>query len=225
MAVVTGVFPYDIDNLLGGRVRVLYAPASEDIPTGIDDIIDMVDPYAVVGDWVDLGATAEASSYSREIESEGYDIQQASGAVLEEITNVSRSITAPLAEITPENLQILEESSAPESLSAGVDIGAQEQIKIGTFDSLSYYRVAFVAMRAQGSGVVTETSSSKTRGRMVAFCLYNCTISADESEISFEKGNLASAPVTFTGFPESGEASGEEYGTWFFEDAGTIADS
>lgn len=41
--------PYDINNLVAGAVRVLYAPTSEPVPVDIADIIAMTDPYAPVG--------------------------------------------------------------------------------------------------------------------------------------------------------------------------------
>ena len=65
MAQVTGAFPYDIDHLLGGRARVLFAPTTEPLPGDISDLVDMTSPYAVNGSWEDLGATRDAASYSR----------------------------------------------------------------------------------------------------------------------------------------------------------------
>ncbi len=223
MAVVTGAFPYDLDNVLGGRARVVYAPDTEAIPTSIADIIDMTSPYEVVGDWVDLGATRDSSSYSKSIESSGYEIQQATSAVLEEITEISRQMTVSIAEIAPENLLLLEEAGAVGTVAAATLKGAQKQVKFGSFSDTTHYRMALIAQRSRSSGVVVEGAAPDERGRFVALCLYNVSLSADESEIEFDKGNLAAAPFTVTAFPEGGETGGEEYGSWFTEDAGTIA--
>ena len=107
MAQVTGAFQYDIDHLLGGRARVLFAPTTEPLPGDISDLVDMTSPYAVNGSWEDLGATRDAASYSRSIGTEGYEIQQATGLVLEEITEVSRQLQVSIAEIKPEHLHDL----------------------------------------------------------------------------------------------------------------------
>lgn len=220
---VTGAFPYDLDNVLGGRARVLYAPDTESIPTSIADVIDMTSPYAVVGDWIDLGATRDSSSYSKSIESSGYEIQQATSAVLEEITDVTRTMTISIAEIAPENIVLLEEAGSIGTIAAATLKGAQKQVKVGSFSDTTHYRMAFIAQRSRQSGVVLEGAGGSERGRFVMFCLYNVSLSADESEIEFDKGNLAAAPFTVTAFPEDGETAGEEYGSWFTEDAGTIA--
>jgi hypothetical protein len=112
MALVTGAFPYDIDHLLGGAVRVLYAPTSVAIPTGINSVIDMVSPYAAKTGWLEFGATKEAFSYSRAFEVQGYEIQQLAGNVLEEISSITRQVTLSAAEIRKEVLAIMEARDA-----------------------------------------------------------------------------------------------------------------
>jgi hypothetical protein len=224
MAQIPGAFPYDLDGLLGGRARVLYAPDSQAIPVNIADVVDMTDPYPVNADWLDLGATRESASYSREIASSGYEIQQATGMVIEEITDVSRTMGVSIAEINPAHLQIIEEAAAVGTVAAAVGKSAQKQVKFGSFSDLTHYRMAFIAQRSRASGQVIEPApGSKVRGRFVMLCLYNVTIAADSSEFEFDKGTLVHAPLTLTAFPEAGQDAGEEFGTWLTEDAGTIA--
>lgn len=213
--------PYDINNLVAGAVRVLYAPTSEPVPVDIADIIAMTDPYAPVGSWVDFGASTETQTYSRSIESEGLEIQQESGAIIEDITDVGRTFAFDVAEIEENNLKVLEEAPSIETIAAVAGASAQKGVAVGGFTELTQYRVAFIGIRKKQSGTVTEPGGA-TRGRMVAVALYRCQLSAEESSIEFGKGNLASAGVNFTSFPESGQPEDQDVGKWLFEDSGTI---
>lgn len=233
MATITGAFPYDIDNLLGGAVRVLYAPTSVSIPTQIGDVIKMVGPdYAPETGWIDLLATKEAFSYSRGFDVEGWEIQQTSGNVIEEITDISRSVNVSVANFTTAILKILEGDTGTITAVAAVPgatntgTSAQSRLTFGSFASLTQYRIAFIARRSKSSGLVTETgNSSATRGRFVMGVGYRAQLSADEIEMEQAKGELTAANTGFTFFPESGQAQGVEYGCWVTEDTGTIATS
>jgi hypothetical protein len=219
-----GVLPFNLEELLGGAVRVLWAPITEDVPANILDIHDMVSPYAPNGDWADFGAAASGSSYGRGISSEGYEIQQSSTAVIEEITGTARRFTTNIAEITPEHLAMIEEGGTVETITASALKSAQKKVPFGNIDSLTRRRIAFVGRRAKGIGAdVTEPASGPVRGAFVCGVLYACALSADEASITFEKGNLASADITFTAFPISGQDPGEEVGCWLEEQSGTIA--
>src|SRR4051794_35345320 len=118
MAQVTGAFPYDIDNLLGGAVRVLYAPTTAALPADISDVIDMTTPYAPVTPWKDFGATKESFTYTRGFDTEGLEIQQVPGAILEDITDLSRTITVSVAELRDELLQIMEQGTIAADVAA-----------------------------------------------------------------------------------------------------------
>lgn len=223
MTPVTGVLPYDLANLLGGAARVLVSDDSTAlpaVPTTIKDVIDCVSPYAPKTGWVDFGATGEGTSYSRDMDSDGYEIQQSTGMVFEEITDISRTLTVDVAEITPEHVAMVENTDSLGTVAAATGAVAQKSVKFGSFTSLATRRVAFIAQRHPNSGIVDEGSIE--RGRFVMLCLYSVSIAADESEMTVEKGSLATLPITFEAFPESGQLQGEEYGTWLMEDAGTI---
>lgn len=231
MTLITGAFPYDIDNLLGGSVRVLYAPTSVTIPDNIGDVIEMVGPdYDAQTGWVDLLATKEAFSYSRGFDVEGWEIQQTAGNVIEEITDITRSVNVSVANFTTAILKILEgDTGTITAVAAAAAAGtagtsAQSRLTFGSFSSLTQYRVAFIARRSKSSGLVTETgNASATRGRFVMGVGYRCQLSADEIEMEQAKGELTAANTGFTMFPESGQSQGNEYGAWFTETAGTIA--
>jgi hypothetical protein len=52
---------------------------------------------------------------------------------------------------------------------------------------------------------------------------YQGQMAADDASLEFGKGSLAAAGVSFTLFPDDTVTLAEEnYGQWFFEDAGTI---
>jgi hypothetical protein len=145
--------------------------------------------------------------------------------VFEEITEITRELEVEMGEVTPENLRVLENAGAPTTIAAAPNKSAQKALKFGSFSVLTARRICFIGMRNPGSGLVTEPVGGITRGRFVMFCLYQATIAADSSEVSAEKGELTSLPVTFSAKPEGGQPQGQEYGTWLLEDAGTISAS
>lgn len=226
MALTGAPFPYDINNLLGGAVRILYSEldgtGDTPIPADIADVFDMVSPYAASTGWTDLGATKESFSYSRSFDTAGYEIQQVAGNVIEELTDLSRSIEVSFADFRPEHLSMIENAAAVDTVAAAAGSSAQKVVKYGSFSSLKRYRFVFAAMRPKQSGVVVEPGG-KTRGRFFVGCAYTAQVSADEVSFEQAKGELTAAGVTFTLFPEPGTPNGQEFGAWFSEDAGTIA--
>lgn len=224
MALVHGAFPYDINNLLGGAVRVLLAPyVVGDIPASPLEAFDQVSPYDANTPFVDLGGTKEDFSYGRNIDVSGYQIQQLQGNVIEEVTDATRTIKVSMAEIGAKGLEIIEQSAAPEDIAAATLTSAYEKVSFGTISDLKRYIAVFVARRSQASGLVLEGAGGLKRGRFVVGVGYNVAISADNVEVGIGKGNLAAAQVTFKFFPEPSFDQGEEFGGWFFEKAGTIA--
>lgn len=231
MVATQGALPYDIANLLGGAVRILYAiPGTGTVPSGsapvpedLSDIIDLVYPYAPKAGWHDFGATKENFTYSRGFETEGLEIQQFQGNIIEEITAISRNMQVSAAEFSPEVIRIIENATGIDTVAASAGVSAQKVVKIGSFASPARYRMAFIARRYIASGSVIEpVSSGRTRGRFVGAWLNQTQVSADDTEIEIGKGELAATGVTFAGFPEPGVDGEEAFGGWAFEDAGTI---
>jgi hypothetical protein len=226
MALSTGAFPYDIANLLGGAVRILYAdPETVAVPGDISDVIDMQSPYASQTGWTDLGATRDAFSYSRSFDTEGYEIQQVAGNVIEELTDITRSIEISFADFRPEHLKMIENAPNIDTIGpvahATDPASEQKRIGFGSFSSIEQYRFAFIAKRPKQAGVVVEGDLTE-RGRFFMGVANLAQIAADEVSFEQEKGTLTAAGVTFTLFPDSTEAEGEEYGAWFDELAGTL---
>jgi hypothetical protein len=219
------LFPYDVTKLARGPARVLYAPVKATLPTKLQELHKLVAPYTVAGEWKDLGAIpeGEAPSYSRGFESEGQNIEQETGSIFEELTDVNRSMQVTVAEIDPTNLKIIEGTSiANETVAKGKEISEQEVVPIGVVPELPQYRVAFIFQRRIEAGVVKEPTTNLERGRLIAVVLNRVQLSADDSEISIEKGSLVSAPITFEAFPEPEQTAEKSHGRWFFEKAGTI---
>lgn len=226
MAEVTGTLPYDLDDLLGGGARVLIsddAGALPAIPANVKDVIDPEDPYTAKTGWRNVGATTDGTTASRDMDSEGYEIEQTSGVVFEEITEITRQIEVEMAGVSPANLVVMENASGVTNIAAAAGHVAQKAIKFGSIRDLKLRRVAFIGQRNIRSGIVEESVGGVERGRFVMYCAYSCAIAADSSEATMEKGELMSLPVTFNAFPEAGQPQGQEYGTWILEDAGTIA--
>lgn len=227
MALGAGPFPYDIDNLLGGAVRILYgdpagAPAVA-VPAGLDDVFALNGgPYAAATGWKDIGATSDSFTYTRGFDTSGWEIQQTAGNVVESITEITRTIEISIAEFRPELLQMIENANAVTTIAAAAGISAQKKVSFGSFTGTKRYRFAFVSQRDRASGIVTETGGA-TRGRFVMGVAYLASISADDVSIEQNKGDLTAAGVTFTLFPDTSQPIGEEHGAWFLEDAGVIA--
>ncbi len=229
MALVGFPFPYNIENLLSGAVSIAYSKITgatpADIPAGIEDVILMESPYTIQTGWTWLGATKEAFSYSRGFETEGLEIQQVAGAILEEVTDLTRTITVSQAEFNPFGFQLMENAPSVATLAAAAGVSAQKKVAFGTFASIDRYRFAFISRRPKAAGTVTESDATTIRGRFVMGVAYQAQLQADEIEMEQGKGELTAAELAFSMFPETtvAQPEGQEYGAWFLEDAGTIA--
>jgi hypothetical protein len=230
-----GFFKYDLKKLIGSGARVLYAPSSVSLPVGsglptikINDIIELTSAlsYAPKTGWVDLGAAREGqgAQYERNITQEDWNIEQATGAVATDITDVPRTMTVQMAEIAPTGVTILENAPASRAISAASGQSAQTGVDFGSFENLPRYRVAIIGQRRKGiANDVTEPDTT-VRGAFVAVVLFSATISANAAQFELQKGQLANIPLEFTAFPESTVTDSQrDRGAWLFETAGTIA--
>jgi hypothetical protein len=194
------------------------------IPDDISDVINMVAPYTAKSGWNYLGATKESFSYSRGFDTEGLEIQQVAGNILEEVTSIERSLSVSMAEFNPFGFQLMENAPSVATIAAAAGASAQKKISFGNFSSAERYRFAFLSRRPRAAGDVTEPGGTK-RGRFVMGVAYNAQLAADEIEMEQGKGELTAVEIAFSLFPESAVvlAEGQETGTWLLEDSGTIA--
>lgn len=221
---VKGLNPYDLSDLLKGPCRVLRAPLDTDVPTMISDIIG-VDKgnYEPADGWLDFGATTQGTAYSRQFSESGTQIEQATGDVDSEITDVVRAVSASFAEISPELLQIFEQAANIDTVAAAKGHSAEKQVKFGTVESTEAYRIAFVGRRAKGQGSDVKESGGKVRGALVAGVLLRAKLTGDQASLALAKGQISSAGLTFQAFADSSQPEGEEHGLWMLEQAGTIS--
>lgn len=216
--------PYNLANLIVGAIRVLWAPVTVAVPTSIADVVFMTagGAYAAKTDWNDFGATSDSSAYTRGMEAEGVEIQQETGEIMKEVTEINRAFSVTMAEIYEDNVQIIENAEAIEDVAAATLEGAQKSVGLGTSPDLTEYRMAFLSFRKKQAGIVLEGAGGLARGRMNMLILNRVALTADDVEIEGEKGNLTDAEVGFEGYPEPGEDDDVAYGRWLFEQAGTI---
>lgn len=230
MTLVTGTTPFDADYILSGAVRIAYAVpgtgtvpvGSAAVPTSLSDIMDLSAPYALKAGWKYIGATTENPNYTRSFETEGVEIQEYKGNLFEEVTEVSRTMEFTAAEFREEILRIVESAGPATTVAAAAGSSAQKVIKFGSFESPDRYRWVFVAQRPKTSTNAVTEPSGKTRGPFVACVLYQGSISADDAQMEFGKGQVAAAGVTIQGFPEGGLSGEVAAGAWFLESPGTI---
>lgn len=229
-----GFFKYDLTKMIGSAARVLYAPSSYTLPVTagaptlkINDIINLTAAldYTPKTPWVDFGAAREGqgAQYERSITTQDWNIEQSTGAIATDVTDVPRNITVPMGQISDTGVTILEAAPASRAIASASGQSAQTAVDFGSFESLPRYRICLLGMRRAGMGAdVTEPDSTK-RGAFVAVVLFSASISANATQYELQKGQLANVAVEMEAFPETTITdSRRDRGTWLFETAGTI---
>lgn len=226
MAATGGRMPFDQAGALAGPARVLYAdPDTESIPADLYDVVPGVndgnDEYPAQTGWTDFGLAADAPSYVHSKDTEGLEYQQSRGVLFETISSIQRQFTVQVAEISPANLKILENTAFQSAISGGANEAAQTKVEFGVYQSFQAYRVAFIMYRPDGSATVEEPDGTK-RPPAVALILPRAVLAAEDTEFSFEAGTPVNAPITFTCLREPSLGAGKEHGFWIFETPGII---
>lgn len=236
-----GFFKYSVAELIGSGARVLYAESTYTLPVSsgapaidLSDIIDLVGPdYNPKAGWVDIGAAREGqgASYERNIEESEQGLEQATGAVFTDITDVPRTLTFQMAQMSVDHLRkFMENAPAPRDIAdvpaAGV-AGSSDQtaVDFGSFENLPRYRVAIIGQRRVGSGAdVTEAGNANAvRGAFVALVGFSCALTAENAQYELQKGQIANVPIQMRLLPESTVTdSTRDRGTWLLEDTGGI---
>lgn len=215
-------FPFDANNLAAGPGRFLYALGSVTIPTKVTDIIDSETPYAPKTGWVDGGGTVDAPSLARNLTVQGFQYQQSTGNVVERPTDIERSVTVPFGELTPETLEIIEQTTQAVTAAgaAASSLGSGVKVPFGTIHDLGFYRVALIWRFQESQGVVTESGAgTPTRGRIAMWVGHKAAITGDSVSMAVDEGAAWQAPVTFRLYPDSSiTTEGSEYGFWWLED-------
>jgi hypothetical protein len=221
--------PYDAAGALAGPARVLYAdPTVAAVPADLWDIIpavaDVDGEYPPQPDWSDFGLAADAPTYTHSKDTEGLEYQQPRGVLFEAISEITRTFTAQIAQIQPENMLIVENADAIVPIAAAAGVSAQKKVAFGLYPEFKSLRIALISYRPSGTPTVTEPApSDRTRPCAVGLVLPLCVLSAEDSEFEFDAGSPVNAAITFTALADQTAGANKEHGFWIFEDPGVIA--
>jgi len=225
-----GRTPYDPSNALVGPARVLWAETTVTAPTQLADIVSQVadaqGEYPAQAGWNDFGLMTDAPSVSHGRETSALEYQQ-NAELFKVVSSVSRSFTATVGEIEPEILKLLENTTITEAIAASAAAApkknaAQTKIWTGLYAGLRQVRVAIIAYRPEGAGVVTEPGGA-TRPPAVARVIPICQLSGDDIESEFPAGEPVSAEITFDAVADPALGAKKEHGYWVIELPGAIA--
>lgn len=211
---------FDQANLIQSGARILIAPITATLPTTPKDIFDVTSPYAPKTNWTDIGATAAPSEIHRNLTTAGVSIEQSTSTLLEEPTDITRTLVIKAAEWRSDILAIAEESTAS-AVAAATKLGSGSKVPFGNIFSLSSYRLCLAGRRSKKSGIVTEGSggSPVTRGGLVVWAGFRASIVGEDLSSVFGKGQLTDIPLTFKLTPDPASTTeGQEFGWHYVED-------
>jgi hypothetical protein len=152
---------------------------------------------------VDIGATSAPSEIHRNLTTAGVTIEQSTTTLLEEPTDLVRTLVIKAAEWRSDILEIAEESTAA-AVTAAVKLGSGQSVPFGNIFSLSEYRLCLAGRRSKKSGLVQEGTggSPVTRGGLVVTCAYRASLIGEDLSSVFGKGQLTDIPLTFKLVPD-----------------------
>ena len=212
------MFPYDVNELADGPVRCMFAPITEPLPDRAGGRRRRPTRTTPNGDWVDFGATAGPWSVNRNIATASYNIQQTTTAVLERVTEVIRAVAVNVAEIRPDIMTDDRGGHRPTTVATVGGVGAhQGPVRQHRRPHPVPHGVRRPPLEGPGR---RHRAGAIERGRLWGYVAYRVQLQADNFQLGFAEGDLATANVTFRLNPEPGQPEGEEHGYWVFEDAG-----
>jgi hypothetical protein len=132
--------------------------------------------------------------------SEG-QIEEDTGAVWTDVDDIPRQMTMQFAEITDENVQIIEDALDPVAVAAAAHRSPQRR-RLRHDRVADRYRLVLVGMRRAGQGADITDEAGDKRGPLVAVCLHNVSISADNADFELQRGQIANIPLTFKAYPD-----------------------
>lgn len=223
-------FKVDPTYLIGSAARTVVARTSDIASpwTRVDQIINVTNAlsYAAKTNVLDIGSAREGqgSNYSRNIEASEWRVEQVTDALYEDITQIPRSITVQIAEMTAEKLRLLENAPAVTAVSAASGYSAATRVDFGSIEQLDRWRVAMIGQFRKGIGRDVVEPDGFVRGAFYAVVLHSATISPSEASLELQKGQLANVPLTFRAFADASIADTTKAVGWhYLESAGTIA--
>lgn len=217
--------PFDKANALEGLARVLWAEITVEAPTGlvVSSVADADGEYAPITGWNDFGLATSAPSYTHGAEQSGLEYEQ-TGELFQKVTAITRSFQSNVAEIEPENMKLVENSSLTETVAAAANQSAATKLHIGRYSSMKQVRIALISYRPDAAGSVIEPApSGRTRPPAVQLFLPVVQLAADDRSFEFAAGSPVSADIQFNVQDDQSRGSGKEHGYWLFETPGTIS--
>lgn len=218
-------YPFDINKIAQGPARVMYAPTTVAVPTKLSNLFLQKAPYTAATGWLDAGATTGPTVIGRSFATGGLNIQQTTSTILDEITDVSRTVTIPIGQLDSSLLAIMEQSGGVTTVASGtgVDLG-QTKVPFGSIIDLGTYRVAVVWRFKKSQGIVVEPTTLLERGRIAAWVGYTAKLTADNVQVSIGENEIVGGSLAFKLEDESTvTAEGTEQGFWIYETAaGTL---
>lgn len=223
-----GRTPYDKENAAVGPARVLWAEPDQALPADLWEIIPAVadadGEYPAVDGWHDFGLAADAPSYTHGKDTEGLQYQQSAAALFEQVSEITREFTAQVAEISPDNLMIMENSNLSEAVAAAANKSALTLVHTGNYESLRQLRIALIFYRPSGAGAVTEPAPSPvgTRPPAIARVFPLVQLAAEDTDVEIDREDPVNMEITFSVRPDSAAGAGKEHGYWAVESPGVI---
>lgn len=218
-------FPYDINKIATGPARVMYAPTTVAVPTKLSNLFLQKAPYTAATGWLNAGATTGPTVIGRTFATAGLNIQQSTSTILDEITDVSRTVTIPIGQLDSALLAVMEQSGGVTTVAAGTGIDSgQTKVPFGTITDLGTYRVAVIYQFKKSQGIVIEPTTLAERGRFAAWVGYFAKLTADNVQVSVGENEIVGGSLAFKLEDESTvTAAGTEQGFWIYETAaGTL---
>lgn len=228
MSIVTDSLGLDPTAVATGPGRFLIAPVSAPVPTSpYDAVLPVANGsgyYPAIAPWRDTGLSVDAPSWTHSRETEGLEFQHVAGTLFDRITEVTRTLTAQISGITPENLALIENvpDSAITTIASSAGKPAAKKIGFGTYSRLISYRGMVMFERADDATPITEPGG-RTRPPAIFYVLPTMQLSADEdSEFEVAKGEAVNTAVSFKAINTPGTPAGQNHGFWFIETPGVV---
>lgn len=99
-------YKVDSSKIAGGAGRLVVRPFDGTYPEGIDEVIDLTEPYGLKEGWRDIGSTTDGITMTRGFDTEDFEVDQLSTPVDTDITSWTHSLETTLAENSMENRQL-----------------------------------------------------------------------------------------------------------------------
>lgn len=224
---MNALFPYNINELVGSRVRFLIAPTTVAVATRLDQAVSVVGAsgvYAPKTGWIDVGALSVAPTFSDNVTQKERTIQNDPNPLLRRVDQITLGVHVDVAELSPENLAFFSPGATIEEIAAAVGHAPYRHVNIGASDILPTYRAAFIGMLDPVQGIVTEGTSGPTRGRFVGRIFPQLQVAAGNSSMTLAEDGWVKG-IDFESSPEGTVAAAKAEGFWLEETAATIATS